>query len=136
MRARILPPSNEHGMALPMALVVVLIVSSLVVGFSTLSATEPTIASNHLLGAQARALAEAGIERAVWALQNPGHAVGIPSSGRIPAPYDGSQLLFVSRGTSDVGGFRVTVAAGSTTPYPADCPSPHSMSRADRCIVA
>ena len=128
--------SDEQGVALPMALVVVLILATLVVGFSTLSATEPTIASNHLMGAQARSLAEAGVEHAVWALQNPGHAGGIPANGRIPAPYDGSQFLSVSRGTSPVGGFRVTVAAGTTTPYPAECPAAHSMSRADRCIVS
>ncbi len=51
-----------------MAMLALLILSALVVGFSVLSATEPTIANNQLMVAQARSLAEAGVERAVWAL--------------------------------------------------------------------
>jgi hypothetical protein len=123
-------------MALPIVLVVLTIVSSLLIGLSALSASEPTIAANQLVAAQARALAEAGVERARWALRHPGHADGIPPGGPIPAPYDGSQPLPVSSGAAVVGGFRVTVAARDTVPYPAECPAPSSMSRADRCIVA
>jgi hypothetical protein len=129
-------PEDQRGVALPLTLLILLILSMLVIGLSALSATEPTIASNHLMAARARALAEAGVERAVWALQNPGHPNGIPRTGPIPAPYDGSAPVLVSAGGTPAGGFRVTVAGRNTTPYPAECPMPSSMSRADRCIVS
>src|SRR5262249_45352554 len=73
MSGRMLIPQDKRGVALPMVMMVLLILSTLVVGLSALSATEPTIAGNHLMATQARSLAEAGVERAVWALQNPGH---------------------------------------------------------------
>jgi hypothetical protein len=133
---RILAPLDERGTTLVMVLVVLLILCGLVLGFSGLSATEPTIAKNQLMAAQARSLAESGTERALWALQNPGHPDGIPYTGPTPAPYNGTRLVLVSSGASSVGGFRVTVAASTTTPYPAECPAPSSMSRADRCIVS
>ena len=136
MRERGLLLTNQRGVALPMAMLALLILSALVIGFSVLSASEPTIANNQLMVAQARSLAEAGIERAIWALKNPADASGIPSTGAIPAPYDGSQLLLVSTGNYNLGGFRVTVASATTVPYPAGCPATSSMSRADRCIVA
>ncbi|HXJ84235.1 MAG TPA: hypothetical protein VMS64_36815 [Candidatus Methylomirabilis sp.] len=136
MGTRTLFPCDERGLALPMAMVVMLILSALAVGLSALSATEPVIAVNHLLGVQTRSLAEAGVERAVWALKNAGHVLGISGPGRIPAPYDGSRLLLVPIGPYATGGFRVTVAAWDTIPYPAECPAPSSMSRADRCIVS
>jgi hypothetical protein len=136
MRDRTIILTDERGVALPMAMLALLILSALVVGFSVLSATEPTIANNQIMVAQARSLAEAGVERVIWALNNPGDANGIPGTGAIPAPYDGSQLILVSAGGNNLGGFRVTVAAATTTPYPADCPPASSLSRADRCIVA
>jgi Tfp pilus assembly protein PilX len=121
---------DERGMALVMAMIVLVILSCLVIAFSLLSGTEPTIAANQLRVAQARALAEAGLERAAWALTagkkceatSPTPA-GCPtgltytSLGQlpavVPAPYDGSQLLTVSAG-DNIGGVRVTVSAGST----------------------
>ena len=136
MRTRTLWLTDQRGVALPMAMLALLILSALVVGFSVLSATEPTIASNQLMVAQARSVAEAGVERAIWALNNPANTSGIPATGAIPAPYTGSQLILVSNGSSNLGGFRVTVAAATTSPYPPECPAPSSMSRGDRCIVA
>ncbi|MEK7838438.1 MAG: PilX N-terminal domain-containing pilus assembly protein, partial [candidate division NC10 bacterium] len=90
--ARIL--SGQRGIALPMALIALLILTALVVAFSVLSTSEPTIAANHLRVAQARALAEAGVERAVWALTNSTATGGLldPLPSPVPAPYDGSQL--------------------------------------------
>jgi formylmethanofuran dehydrogenase subunit C len=132
MRRRTSMLTDQRGVALPMATLALLILSALIVGFAVLSSTEPTIASNQLMVAQARTSAEAGIERAMWALQNPGDAGGIPSSGTIPAPYNGSQFVTVS----SLGGFRVTVASATTSPYPPECPAASSMSRGDRCIVA
>ena len=130
--------TDQRGVALPMAMLALLILSALVVGFSVLSATEPTIANNQLMVAQARSLAETGVERAIWALNNPTNGSGIPATGAIPAPYDGSQLVLVSAygDSNNLGGFRVKVAAATTVPYPPECPAASSMSRADRCIVA
>ncbi len=110
--------NDQRGVALPMAMLALLILSALVLGFSVLSATEPTIANNQLMVAQARSLGEAGVERAIWALNfgltDPN---GIPPSlaGPASAPYDGSQLALVSIGATPMGGFRVTVCALSTT---------------------
>src|SRR5262249_26297359 len=94
-------PGDEHGVALPMALIVLMIMAVLVAAFSVLSAPEPTIAGNHLRVAQARALAEAGVERALGALSagklSPGASGSIPYPlASAPAPYDGSALVPVS----------------------------------------
>jgi len=111
--ARIL--SGQRGIALPMALIALLILTALVVAFSVLSTSEPTIAANHLRVAQARALAEAGVERAAWALTNKDATGGLadPLPSIVPAPYDGSVLVPVLVGATQVGGFRVTVASGA-----------------------
>src|SRR5262249_30556127 len=114
---------DQRGVALVMAILALLILSVLVIGFSVLASTEPTIASNQLRVAQARALAESGLERAVWAL-SAGKAGVATSSGAIayqlaaataPAPYNGSQLLSLSTGGNSLGGFRLTVAQTNTT---------------------
>ncbi|HEV8437775.1 MAG TPA: pilus assembly PilX N-terminal domain-containing protein [Methylomirabilota bacterium] len=128
MNQRIACLTDQRGVALPMAMLALIILSALVIGFSVLSATEPTIASNQLMVAQARSVAEAGIEHAIWALNNPADPKGVPYPlvGAAPAPYDGSQLVMVSTGTTNIGGFRVTVTTGA-----AACPT-----AADRCITA
>ncbi len=116
---------NERGVALPMAVLLLLVLTSLMLAFVSLAQTEPMIAKNHLLATQARAQAEAGFERAVWALSQgsiakaavpaaaiPANAIDpdlLPIDGSIaPAPYcclDGS--AYVSSGTT--GGFEVKV---------------------------
>lgn len=104
---------GENGVALPMAVLSLALVSTLVVGFSVLSAVEPSIANNHLAVAQAHALAEAGVERALWALSNPTHPQGIPVSfATAPSPYDGGRLVPVIADGYPRGGFRVTVTNG------------------------
>jgi len=117
-------PSNpsvfdQRGTALPMAMLALLILSTLIIGFSVLSSSEPTIANNQLRVAQARAAAEAGVERAVWALNrgitDPADTNAIPTTfTTAPAPYDGSQLVTLATGGNTVGGFRVTVTNGAT----------------------
>jgi hypothetical protein len=108
---------SERGVVLPIALLSLVILSALIAGFLALSAIEPTIANNQLAVAQARALAEAGIERALWALSNPADDQGIPVVfTTAPSPYDGGRLVTVAAGGHPVGGFRVTVTNGST-PY-------------------
>ena len=109
--------TDRRGVALPMALLTLLVLSALIIGFSVLSASEPTIANNQLMVARARAIGEAGMERAVWALYNDTDPNGIPALGSwggttAPAPYDGSVLIMVPLGGTNVGGFRVTVTNG------------------------
>ena len=113
-RARVL---GQRGMALPVALVSLVVVSCLVVGLVVVAAIEPTIAGNQLAVAQARALAEAGVDRALWALSNPGDRDGIPVDFTTPpAPYDGGRAIGVAAGGHAMGGFQVTVGRG-TRPY-------------------
>jgi Tfp pilus assembly protein PilX len=109
--------TDRRGVALTMALLTLLVLSVLIIGFSVLSASEPTIANNQLMVARARAIGESGLERAVWALYNDADANGIPAVAAwggttAPAPYDGSVLIMVPLGGTNVGGFRVTVTNG------------------------
>ena len=92
MRASSRLARDERGIALPMALLALLILATLVISFVLLATSEPLIATNQKLVAQARALAESGIERAIWALNNPTDPNGVPNPlvGPAPAPYDGS----------------------------------------------
>jgi hypothetical protein len=105
---------EPRGVALPMALLSLLLLTSLSLAIVSLAQTEPTIASNHLLAVRARALAESGIERALWALTNATVPDGFGGTGDGPnvviaataaSPYDGS--AFVTVGSA--GGFRLTV---------------------------
>jgi hypothetical protein len=107
--------TDERGAALPLAVVTLVLLSSLILGLSVMSATEPTIAANQLRTAQARALAEAGIEHALWALANPKAPNGLPDPlpATVPPPYDGSRLIVVTAGGAPLGGFRLAVVAGA-----------------------
>jgi hypothetical protein len=107
-----------------MAVLLLLVLTSLMLAFVSLAQTEPMIAKNHLLATQARAQAEAGFERAVWALSQgaiakatipvpvpaiPLYAIDpalLPADNSVaPPPYDG--VMYVSSGTT--GGFVVKV---------------------------
>jgi hypothetical protein len=100
--------SDEQGVALPMALMTLALLTSLMLAFAALSETEPIIAANHLRGSQARTLAESGVEYALWALSNATHPAGLPAAlpGVAAAPFDGS--TFIALG--DTGGFTIRVA--------------------------
>ncbi len=106
--------SRESGTALPMALIILSVITTLILAFIALTATEPSIAANQMANAQARAIAESGVERALWALTKGDSAPGFsgslanPLPTPVPAPYDGSTYVPVG-----VGGFVVTVAAGA-----------------------
>jgi len=108
--------SDERGMAMAMSLIALLALSALVLAFSTLSSSEPVIANNQLRVAAARGIAEAGLERTVWAL-NPGPESGRlgydpyagPLSGTAAAPYNGSSAIPLSLNGTQYGAFRVTV---------------------------
>jgi len=109
---------DERGVALPMAMMVLVLLTTLMLAFAVLSQTEPVIAHNQMRAAQARAHAEAGFERAVWALSQgviPAPIGGAPAGLdplSIPnlndvadAPYDGS--VFIPNG--NFGGYLVEV---------------------------
>jgi hypothetical protein len=104
--------------ALPTALIALAIMAVLMMAFSVLSATEPAIAGNQLLVAQARALAESGIEHALWALTagkaRPGAAGGLPYPLALaPPPFDGTRPVPVSVDGWPVGAFQVSVRPGA-----------------------
>lgn len=106
---------DQRGVALPMALLALLILSALVIAFSMLATSEPVIATNQKLVAQARAVAESGLERAIWALNNFGDADGIPDPlpATVPAPYDGSTGIPITLNGTQVGLAFVTVTPGT-----------------------
>lgn len=100
---------DQRGIALPMALIVLIILSSLMIAFAVLSQSEPTIAANQSQVAVARAMAESGMERAIWALSPGGNLnASVPNTGVVavaPAPYDGSNFFQVS----GLGGFTLRI---------------------------
>src|SRR5512145_1869139 len=91
---------NERGVALPMAMMTLVLLTTLMLAFAAMSQTEPLIAGNQHRVSQARAQAESGLEHAAWALSTgnvlPGNAVPagaianpMPSSPAA-APFDGA----------------------------------------------
>jgi hypothetical protein len=95
---------DQRGVALPLALIVMTLLASLTLAFLGLSSTEPTIAANLKRGEAALSLAEAGIERAIWALSYP-TASGVTNPAT--APYDGSQLAALAPGA-----YTITITPG------------------------
>ena len=110
----------QRGVALPMALLGLLLLSALMVAFAFLSASEPVLANNQLQVAQARAIAESGVERAIWALNqglsNPSDTNAIPNPlVTAAAPYDGSTAIPVLINGVQAGVFTVSVSNGANT---------------------
>lgn len=109
---------DQRGIALPMSLLALLILSTLVISFALLATSEPLIATNQKMVAQARAVAESGLEQAIWALNNPTDANGLanPLPSPVPAPYDGSAAIPIlnSSGTQ-IGVAVVTISPGAAT---------------------
>jgi len=103
--------SDERGVVVPFSILVLLILVSLGFVFLTIGHTEPAISGNHLRTAQARVLAEAGVERVVWALSN--GALAVPAAAAVaPSPYDGLQFLTLTTAT---GGFTTRVTGVTPT---------------------
>src|SRR5437899_10873647 len=110
-------PARRHGsdagIVVPMTLIIMALLTPLTVAVLAFTSTEPFIASNQMANAQARAIAESGLERALWALTkgeaNPAAtgALADPLPNPVPVPYDGSQYV-----AAGVGGFIVTVTNG------------------------
>jgi hypothetical protein len=105
---------DERGIALPMSLLALLILSTLVIAFALLASSEPLVATNQKMVAQARSVAESGLERAIWALNNPTDPNGIPEPlvGAAPAPYDGSAGIPILVNGTQIGLAFVTVTNG------------------------
>ncbi len=104
------PIRDQRGAVLPLAMLSLVVLSAVLLGLSLLAGQEPLIASNHVMIVQAQALAEAGIERALWALSTPESTDGIPWSAKAGAPYDGSVFVGVATELGvALGGFRLTV---------------------------
>jgi Tfp pilus assembly protein PilX len=101
---------NQRGIALPLSLIVLTLLTSLTLAFLAMSSTEPMIAANLKGGEQALALAEAGIERAIWALSNPTMA-GLTNLNQVPAAYNNQQLFTLS-GIS-TGAYAITISSGA-----------------------
>jgi hypothetical protein len=103
---------DQRGIALPLALIVLTLLTSLTLAFLAMSSTEPLIAANLKGSEQALAIAEAGIERSIWALANSGvatYGLANPLPAPVPSPYGGQTL--VAFGGS--GAYTITVAAGA-----------------------
>ena len=109
--------TDERGAALPLALIAMVMLTTLIVAFSVLATTEPLIANNQLTVAQARSVAESGVERAIWALNHETHANGLPDPvpSPAPAPYDGGTPVNVAVGATTLGVYKVTVTPGAAT---------------------
>ena len=103
--------SNQRGSVLPLAMMILVILSAVLAALALLAGQEPVVAGNHLMIAQAQAMAEAGVERALWALSNHDSADGISWSTTATAPYDGSRFIPVATdGGVILGGFRLIIA--------------------------
>jgi Tfp pilus assembly protein PilX len=117
---------DQRGTALPLALIVLMVVTSLTLAFLAMSSSEPLIATNLKSGEQGLAFAEAGVERTLWALANPtvataGANTQLNNLNAIPAAYSvgAGQALFTITppgAASPTGAFAVTISgAGLTT---------------------
>ena len=118
------PIQDERGIAFPMAMIVMVILTSLMIAFAVLATSESQIASSQMASAQARALAESGLERALWGLttgeNNPGASgvlaldAGYLLPNPMPPAYNGSQVVLNDPVLgSPIGIFKVTVANGA-----------------------
>jgi hypothetical protein len=107
----------QRGVVLPMAFLTMLILSALIIAFSMMAASEPLLANNQLQVAQARAVAEGGVEQAIWALNNPANVNGIPNPLVTPAPpYTGVTAVpvMINGNGPQMGVFTVSVTNGAS----------------------
>jgi hypothetical protein len=108
---------DERGVALPMSLMALALLTSLLLALASLAQIEPLVAANHARSSHARTLAESGLEYALWALGTPAGAGGVSAADPPSPPLDGRTFLSLG-----VGGF--TVGIGSRT---ADDPDRHTL---------
>ena len=108
---------NERGIALPMALIVMAILTALMAAFAVLATSEPQIASNQVASAQARALAESGVERVLWALTTGEASPTTAGVITLDANYNLLNVPAAYNGTTEnglgVGSFKVSITDGA-----------------------
>ena len=83
MTPRIRTVRDETGVALPLALFALVMLSGLLLAFLSMAGMEPVIAQNHSSSSKAFYIADAGIEHALDALQSPG-SPALPQVGQLP----------------------------------------------------
>jgi hypothetical protein len=111
---------NQRGIALPAALLALIILTSLMIAFAIMAQSEPDLANNHMLTARARSFAEAGVERGIWALNNTA-ASGVSDPPATAPPYDASQYFWGEQVNGvTVGEFSVTIAPVAGDPNSAN----------------
>ena len=106
---------NDKGVALPVALIVMAVLVSLIVAFLALASTEPQIASNQKVGAQARRPRRRGSRGPVGADQG-GHDswfLGRSQPGQHQSVGSALQRRDLRPGERPLGQFSVTVADGA-----------------------
>ena len=108
-------------------MITLVILTVLILGFMMLAKSEPVIGANHARVAEARSVAESGLERALWALTT----TVIPSTltSTAASPYNGSTFLTLN----SRGGAFVTVSGASLTAGGQTC-TPASTN--ERCVLA
>jgi hypothetical protein len=139
MTPRIRTVRDEKGVALPLALFALVMLSGLLLAFLSMAGTEPGIAQNHGSASRAFYIADAGIEHTWGALQTPGSpalpAVGTPlnlfnaqafgggsySVTVIKNPVDGTYAL-TSTGTYKGSTQTVVMVVNGLPPSPGGLP--------------
>jgi len=81
MTPRIRTVRDETGVALPLALFALVMLSGLLLAFLSMAGMEPVIAQNHASSSKAFYIADAGIEHALDGLQSPG-SPALPQVGK------------------------------------------------------
>lgn len=112
--------SDDRGIALPMALMVLALLASVTTALVALGTTEPLSSTNLKRADQALTLAEAGVERSIWTLSPAptgpaGGGVATPLVGPQGPPWDGN-TLFVLTAAGDAtagGGYTVQLTPGA-----------------------
>ena len=99
--ANIRPPGSQQGMALVLVLWLVVLLSVLATGHARNARTETSLVSRQIESAQARALAEAGAQRAILDLLAPGSARQWPVNGSVSSfTFDGHEISVAIRDAS------------------------------------
>jgi hypothetical protein len=110
------PLADQRGVALPLAMVMLVVLTALMVSFAVLARSEPSIAANQMATAQALRLADSGLQLAIWGLNNSTSTGGVnlgslTYGGTATGTYNGTTYTSVG-GT---GGFTVKVEWQSPT---------------------
>jgi Tfp pilus assembly protein PilX len=119
--------SNERGVALPLAMLALVILTVLMLAFMVLARTEPIISANHERASAARALAESGLERAIWALTT--GVIPSPLAGLATTPFNGSSFMTLN----SRGGAFLTVSGGALSAGGQTCTPANAN---ERCVLA